>query len=61
MMAEIKCKLIALGSEPPCNGCEKKFVRGETMNSVEYKDGQPAGWFCDTCINDWKSGKLFEP
>jgi len=25
------------------------------MAAVEYADGQPAGWFCDNCIDTWKT------
>lgn len=59
-MAEIACQLSAIGNEPGCTGCEEKFIRGETMNAVEYDDGSPAGWFCNECIEKWKTGELFK-
>lgn len=58
-MATIASKMSALGNEPDgCTGCKVKFERGETMSAVEYENGDPAGWFCDSCIDKWKTGEL---
>ena len=42
----------ALGNEPQT--CDRLFVRGETMNAVEYENGDPGGWHTDECVEFWK-------
>jgi len=54
-MARVATRMQALGNEPSgCAGCDRAFDRGSTMVAVEYDDGEPAGWFCATCIAEWK-------
>ncbi len=38
-----------------CCGCGKSFARAERMNGMEYSDGSPAGWHCDSCVEIWKT------
>jgi len=60
-MATIDCVMSALGNEPNgCNGCGKRFERGESMMAVIYDDGEPAGWFDNECIEKWKRGEIPE-
>jgi len=55
-MAKIAATMASTGAaHEQCNGCGKQFERGEQMAAVEYADGQPAGWFCDNCIDTWKT------
>lgn len=51
-MAVIQAKMSAVGNEPQT--CTRLFVRGETMTSVEYDDGEPAGWHTQECIEHWR-------
>ena len=53
-MAQIKCRMTSVGVVGEfCKGCQRAFNRGETMTAVEYDDGDPAGWFCQKCIDNW--------
>ena len=56
-MAEIVLQMTALAnfvSPEECSGCDKIFARGEQMSAVESDDGEPMGWFCPECIDDWE-------
>lgn len=52
-MATIELKMSAIGVEPPCEGCNKLWTRGEQMNAVVADDQTPLGWFCDECVRTW--------
>lgn len=52
-MASVDMQMSAIGVEPPCEGCDKKWQRGERMNAVLSFDNEPMGWFCDECIRTW--------
>jgi len=47
-----------------CSGCDRNFERGERMSAVVSDDGSPLGWYCDECIDDWKTkgkqSRIFE-
>jgi len=54
-MARIEVKMSYWGNENYyCTGCDKQFGCGEQMNAVVWDNGDPAGWFCDCCINNWE-------
>lgn len=53
-MARVKMKMTAHGVEPPCTGCEKPFDRGSQMTAIEFDDGEPAGWYCEACMDRYK-------
>ena len=64
-MASVKLTMQATGiatAKESCTGCDRSFRRGETMSAVEYDNGDPAGWFCKSCIQNWNEtiakGKL---
>lgn len=55
-MAQIEMTMQALGNEPSgCQGCGKRFGRGEQMHGVVDSEGDPLGWLCDECVCDWKA------
>ena len=55
-MAHIVTSMQALGfPNEVCPYCEKQFVRGQTMFALEEEDGNPLGWFCQVCIDEWKA------
>ena len=53
-MATIVTTMQALGvTSEECNACGRSFRRAETMHAVVSKSGQPLGWYCGLCIDDW--------
>ena len=52
-MASIETKMQAIGVEVS-SCCGKTFERGEQMNAVVSNSGEPLGWYCDECIEEWK-------
>ena len=61
-MARVEMTMTALGCEPRCFGCGREWERGQVMTAVLYDDGEPAGWFCASCILEWgETGKQPEP
>ena len=56
--ARIALRMSALGQpEETCATCDRRFRRGEEMTAVETDTGEPLGWHCRTCIDEWKAGK----
>jgi len=54
-MARIEVKMSYWGNENYyCTGCDKQFGCGDQMNAVVWDNGDPAGWFCDYCVNHWE-------
>jgi hypothetical protein len=55
-MAHIALQMTATAgfADEHCTGCLRAFLRGETMNGVQYENDDPAGWFCDDCIESWQ-------
>ncbi len=55
-MAHIALQMTATGgiADEHCTGCQKAIARGETMNGMEYENGEPAGWHCDGCVEYWR-------
>jgi len=52
--------MTSLGVEPGgCASCGRDWKRGDRMTAIPYKDGSPAGWFCDGCRDCWEHGKPF--
>ena len=55
-MAEIEVRMTSVGDPAEtCGGCGRGFSRGEQMAAVRTDDGQPAGWFCEECVERWKT------
>ena len=53
-MAHIKTTMLAtITADERCAGCKRLFEHGEVMSAVEFDDGDPAGWFCSSCIENW--------
>lgn len=58
-MAKIEIRMQAIGVEfSGC--CGKQFERGETMSAIVSNNGEPLGWYCDSCIKKWKSSPTKE-
>ena len=55
-MAHRTATMQALGSEPPCDGCGQPHQRGSQMSAVASDEGEPLGWFCETCLAKWRAG-----
>ena len=36
-----------------CSGCAHRFEDGEHMNAVASENGEPLGWYCDSCVQQW--------
>ena len=52
-MAKVEVIMQAIGVEQS-SCCGKIFERGEQMNAVVSDNGEPLGWYCDQCIQEWK-------
>jgi len=52
-VAKIEAKMQSLGVEE-ASCCGKTFDRGEEMSAVVSDNGEPLGWYCDQCIENWK-------
>lgn len=59
-MAEIAMYMNAQSviAEEKCEGCGRRFGRGERMAAVKDSEGEPMGWFCDDCIADWRQNGI---
>lgn len=40
-------------AENACEGCSRPFQKGEPMTAVEANDGEPLGWYCESCLAVW--------
>ena len=36
-----------------CSGCAHRFEYGEQMNAVASENGDPLGWYCNSCVQQW--------
>ena len=54
-MASIVLQMQSVGIEAEsCVGCNKVIPRGDMMNAVKADNGDPLGWWCDSCIQEWR-------
>ena len=54
-MARPAAYMTSLGTEHErCDGCGNAIPRGVQMTAIELDNGDPAGWFCPACIDEWK-------
>ncbi len=56
-MSKIELTMQAIGVEQS-SCCNRQFERGETMNAVVSRDGEPLGWWCSDCIEKHNKDKL---
>lgn len=54
-MAVVRARMSAVGHpREKCEGCQRRFARGECMVAIEDGDGNALGWWCEACVEDWK-------